>query len=128
MLDEAGTLWASQAKALFLQARNAGARVLVLAMPRNTRALAAAPCCAGWPKNHDALDMRESRRAREGWLHDVGRDLRADMSQGDSTCYGKRVQCASRTHDAARSGCLGPGRREPGKALCLSQAATTTCG
>lgn len=45
MLDEAGTLWASQAKALFLQARNAGARVLVLAMPRNTRALAAAPCC-----------------------------------------------------------------------------------
>jgi hypothetical protein len=79
MIDEAGTLGAAQAKALFEQARDAGARVLVLGDASQHESVGRGAVLRGLAEQHDALDMRESRRAREGWLRDVGRDLRAGV-------------------------------------------------
>ncbi len=104
MLDEAGTLGASQAKALFEQARDAGARVLVLGDAAQHESVGRGAVLRGLAENHDALDMRESRRAREGWLRDVGRDLRAGVvSRALDVLREKGAVREHGTHDEARS-------------------------
>ncbi len=104
MLDEAGTLGASQAKALFEQARDAGARVLVLGDAAQHESVGRGAVLGGLAENHNALDMRESRRAREGWLRDVGRDLRAGVvSRALDVLREKGAVREHGTHDEARA-------------------------
>ncbi len=104
MLDEAGTLGASQAKALFEQARDAGARVLILGDASQHESVGRGAVLRGLAESHDALDMRESRRAREGWLRDVGRDLRAGVvSRALDVLREKGAVREHGTHDEARA-------------------------
>ena len=58
----------------------------------------------GLAEQHDALDMRESRRAREGWLRDVGRDLRAGVvSRALDVLREKGTVREHGSHDEARA-------------------------
>jgi hypothetical protein len=104
MLDEAGTLGTSQAKSLFEQARDAGARVLVLGDASQHESVGRGAVLRGLAESYDALDMRESRRAREGWLRDVGRDLRAGVvSRALDVLREKGAVREHGTHDEARA-------------------------
>jgi hypothetical protein len=104
MLDEAGTLGASQAKALFEQARDAGVRVLVLGDAAQHESVGRGAVLRGLAESHDAFDMRESRRASEGWLRDVGRDLRAGVvSRALDVLREKGAVREHGTHDEARA-------------------------
>jgi hypothetical protein len=108
MIDEGGTLGAAQAKALFEHARDAGARVLVLGDTSQHESVGRGAVLRGLAEQHDTLDMRESRRAREGWLRDVGRDLRGGVvSRALDVLREKGAVREHGTHDEARASLVG---------------------
>jgi len=103
VIDEAGTLGASQAKALFEQARDAGARVLLLGDVAQHESVGRGAVLRGLADEHEAFDMRDTRRAREEWLRDVGRDLRAGVvSRALDVLREKGAVREYVTHDEAR--------------------------
>jgi len=102
-IDEPGTLGASQAKALFEQARDAGARVLLLGDVAQHESVGRGAVLRGLADEHEAFDMRDTRRAREEWLREVGRDLRAGVvSRALDVLREKGAVHEHVTHDEAR--------------------------
>jgi hypothetical protein len=79
LIDEAGTLGAAQAKALFERAADAGARVLLLGDVAQHESVGRGAVLRGLAEEHEALDLRDTRRAREPWLREVAKDLRAGV-------------------------------------------------
>jgi hypothetical protein len=69
--------WARQAQALFEWAREAGARVLLLGDVSQHESVGRGAVLRGLADACGALDMRDTRRARETWLREVAQDLRA---------------------------------------------------
>jgi len=103
IIDEAGTLGASQAKALFERAQDAGARVLLLGDVAQHESVGRGAVLRGLAEAHEALDMRDTRRAREEWLRDVGRDLRAGVVSRALDVLRERGAVREHgTHDEAR--------------------------
>lgn len=79
LIDEAGTLGAAQAKALFERAADADARVLLLGDVAQHESVGRGAVLRGLAEEHEALDLRDTRRAREPWLRGVAQDLRAGV-------------------------------------------------
>jgi hypothetical protein len=79
LIDEAGTLGATQAKALFERAADAGARVLLLGDVAQHESVGRGAVLRGLAEEYEALDLRDTRRAREPWLREVAKDLRAGV-------------------------------------------------
>jgi len=104
IIDEAGTLGASQAKALFEQARDTGARVLLLGDVAQHESVGRGAVLRGLAEEYEAFDMRDTRRAREEWLRDVGRDLRAGVVSRALDVLRERGAVREHgTHDEARA-------------------------
>ncbi|MGP6158607.1 MAG: AAA family ATPase [Vulcanimicrobiaceae bacterium] len=104
LIDEAGTLGAGQALALFERARDAGARVLLLGDVAQHESVGCGAVLRGLADEHGALDLGETPRAREAWLRGVAQDLRAGVVSRALDVL--REQGAVReyaTHDEARA-------------------------
>jgi hypothetical protein len=79
LIDEAGTLGAAQARVFFERARDAGARVLLLGDVAQHESVGRGAVLRGLAEEHGTLDLRDTRRAREPWLREVAKDLRAGV-------------------------------------------------
>jgi len=88
---------------LFEQARDAGARVLLLGDVAQHESVGRGAVLRGLANEYEALDMSDTRRAREKWLRDVGRDLRAGVvSRALDVLREKGAVREHATHDDAR--------------------------
>ena len=103
LVDEAGTLGAAQAKALFEGAWDGGSRVLLLGDAAQHESVGRGAVLRGLVDEHGALDLRDTRRAREEWLRDVAQDLRAGVvSRALDVLRERGVVREYATHEEAR--------------------------
>jgi hypothetical protein len=104
LVDEAGTLGAAHAKALFERAADAGARVLLLGDIAQHESVGRGAVLRGLAEQYEALDLRDTRRAREPWLREVAQDLRAGVvSRALDVLREKGAVREYDTHEEARA-------------------------
>jgi len=114
--------------------RDAGARVLLLGDVAQHESVGRGAVQRGLAEEHEALDMSDTRRAREEWLRDVGRDLRAGIvSRALDVLREKGAVREHVTHDEARVALVRSwaDATHAGKSALLvgsSRPGTTTCG
>jgi hypothetical protein len=76
MIDEAGTLGCAQAKLLFEEARDVGARVLLLGDTSQHESVGRGAVLRGIVEEYGTFDMVTTRRAKAEWMRTVAEHLR----------------------------------------------------
>ncbi len=120
VVDEAGMIGSRQMERVLSQARNAGAKVVMVGDPEQLQAIEAGAAFRSVTERHGAAEITEIRRQREDWQRDATRALATGRTGEAIHAYdGKGMVHAADTREQARSELLDGWDRarqaEPGK-------------
>ena len=124
VVDEAGMIGSRQMERVLSQARDAGAKVVMVGDPEQLQAIEAGAAFRSVTERHGAAEITEIRRQREDWQRDATRALATGRTGEAIHAYdGKGTVHAADTREAAR-GALVDGwdrarQTEPGKSRII---------
>ncbi len=103
VVDEAGMIGSRQMERVLSQARDAGAKVVMVGDPEQLQAIEAGAAFRGVTERHGAAEITEIRRQREDWQRDATRTLATGRTGEAIHAYdGKGMVHAADTREAAR--------------------------
>jgi len=124
VVDEAGMIGSRQMERVLSQARDAGAKVVMVGDPEQLQAIEAGAAFRGVTKRHGAAEITEIRRQREDWQRDATRALATGRTGEAIHAYdGKGMVHAADTREQARGELVDGWDRarqaEPGKSRII---------
>ena len=124
VVDEAGMIGSRQMERVLSQARDAGAKVVMVGDPEQLQAIEAGAAFRSVTERHGAAEITEIRRQREDWQRDTTRALATGRTGEAIHAYeGKGMVHAADTREQARSELLDGWDRarqaEPGKSRII---------
>ncbi|MFH8654859.1 Ti-type conjugative transfer relaxase TraA [Sphingomonas paucimobilis] len=103
VVDEAGMIGSRQMERVLSQARDAGAKVVMVGDPEQLQAIEAGAAFRSVAERHGAAEITEIRRQREDWQRDATRALATGRTGEAIHAYdGKGMVHAADTREAAR--------------------------
>ncbi len=103
VVDEAGMIGSRQMERVLSQARDAGAKVVMVGDPEQLQAIEAGAAFRSVAERHGAAEITEIRRQREDWQRDATRALATGRTaQAIHAYYGKDMVHAADTREQAR--------------------------
>ena len=103
VVDEAGMIGSRQMERVLSQARDAGAKVVMVGDPEQLQAIEAGAAFRSVTERHGAAEITEIRRQREGWQRDATRALATGRTGEAIHAYdGKGMVHAADTREQAR--------------------------
>ncbi|MBB6229153.1 Ti-type conjugative transfer relaxase TraA [Polymorphobacter multimanifer] len=103
VVDEAGMIGSRQMERVLSQARDAGAKVVMVGDPEQLQAIEAGAAFRSVTERHGAAEITEIRRQREDWQRDATRALATGRSGEAIHAYDSRGMVhAADTREAAR--------------------------
>ncbi|ODP37490.1 Ti-type conjugative transfer relaxase TraA [Sphingomonas turrisvirgatae] len=104
VVDEAGMIGSRQMERVLSQARDAGAKVVMVGDPEQLQAIEAGAAFRSVTERHGAAEITEIRRQREDWQRDATRALATGRTGEAIHAYdGKGMVHAADTREQARS-------------------------
>jgi len=104
VVDEAGMIGSRQMERVLSQARDAGAKVVMVGDPEQLQAIEAGAAFRSVAERHGAAEITEIRRQREDWQRDATRALATGRTGEAIHAYdGKGMVHAADTREQARS-------------------------
>ena len=124
VVDEAGMIGSRQMERVLSQARDAGAKVVMVGDPEQLQAIEAGAAFRSVTERHGAAEITEIRRQREGWQRDATRALATGRTGEAIHAYdGKGMVHAADTREQARGELVDGWDRarqaEPGKSRII---------
>ncbi len=124
VVDEAGMIGSRQMERVLSQARDAGAKVVMVGDPEQLQAIEAGAAFRSITERHGAAEITEIRRQREGWQRDATRALATGRTGEAIHAYdGKGMVHAADTREQARGELVDGWDRarqaEPGKSRII---------
>ncbi len=124
VVDEAGMIGSRQMERVLSQARDAGAKVVMVGDPEQLQAIEAGAAFRSVTERHGAAEITEIRRQREDWQRDATRALATARTDEAIHAYdGKGMVHAADTREQARSELVDGWDRarqaEPGKSRII---------
>ncbi|MFN3435143.1 MAG: Ti-type conjugative transfer relaxase TraA [Sphingomonas sp.] len=124
VVDEAGMIGSRQMERVLSQARDAGAKVVMVGDPEQLQAIEAGAAFRSVTERHGAAEITEIRRQREDWQRDATRALATGRTGEAIHAYdGKGMVHAAETREQARSELVDGWDRarqaEPGKSRII---------
>ena len=124
VVDEAGMIGSRQMERVLSQARDAGAKVVMVGDPEQLQAIEAGAAFRSVAERHGAAEITEIRRQREDWQRDATRALATGRTGEAIHAYdGKGMVHAADTREQARSELVDGWDRarqaEPGKSRII---------
>ena len=124
VVDEAGMIGSRQMERVLSQARDAGAKVVMVGDPEQLQAIEAGAAFRSVTERHGAAEITEIRRQREDWQRDATRALATGRTGEAIHAYdGKGMVHAADTREQARSELVDGWDRarqaEPGKSQII---------
>ena len=124
VVDEAGMIGSRQMERVLSQARDAGAKVVMVGDPEQLQAIEAGAAFRSVTERHGAAEITEIRRQREDWQRDATRALATGRTGEAIHAYeGKGMVHAADTREAARAELVDGWDRarqaEPGKSRII---------
>ena len=124
VVDEAGMIGSRQMERVLSQARDAGAKVVMVGDPEQLQAIEAGAAFRSVTERHGAAEITEIRRQREDWQRDATRALATGRSGEAIHAYnGKGMVHAADTREQARGELVDGWDRarqaEPGKSRVI---------
>ena len=124
VVDEAGMIGSRQMERVLTQARDAGAKVVMVGDPEQLQAIEAGAAFRSVTERHGAAEITEIRRQREDWQRDATRALATGRSGEAIHAYdGKGMVHAADTREQARGELVDGWDRarqaEPGKSRVI---------
>lgn len=103
VVDEAGMIGSRQMERVLSQARDAGAKIVMVGDPEQLQAIEAGAAFRSVTERHGAAEITEIRRQREDWQRDATRALATGRTGEAIHAYdGKGMVHATDTREAAR--------------------------
>lgn len=103
VVDEAGMIGSRQMERVLSQARDAGAKVVMVGDPEQLQAIEAGAAFRSVTERHGAAEITEIRRQREDWQRDATRALATGRTGEAIHAYdGRGMVHATNTREAAR--------------------------
>ncbi len=103
VIDEAGMIGSRQMERVFAQARDAGAKVVLVGDPEQLQAIEAGAAFRSVAERHGAAEITGIRRQREDWQRDATRQLATGRTAEAIGAYdGRGMVHAADTREAAR--------------------------
>ena len=104
VVDEAGMIGSRQMERVLSQARDAGAKVVMVGDPEQLQAIEAGAAFRSVTERHGAAEITEVRRQREGWQKDATRQLATGRTGEAIHAYDRHGMVLSAdTREAARA-------------------------
>ncbi len=104
VVDEAGMIGSRQMERVLSQARDAGAKVVMVGDPEQLQAIEAGAAFRSVTERHGAAEITEIRRQRENWQRDATRALATGRTDEAIHAYGgKGMVHAADTREQART-------------------------
>ena len=124
VVDEAGMIGSRQMERVLSQARDAGAKVVMVGDPEQLQAIEAGAAFRSVAERHGAAEITEIRRQREDWQRDATRALATGRTGEAIHAYdGKGMVHAADTREQARGELVDGWNRarqaEPGKSRII---------
>lgn len=124
VVDEAGMIGSRQMERVLSQARDAGAKVVMVGDPEQLQAIEAGAAFRSITERHGAAEITEIRRQREDWQRDATRALATGRTGEAIRAYdGKGMVHAADTREQARGDLVDDWDRvrqaEPGKSRII---------
>ena len=124
VVDEAGMIGSRQMERVLSQARDAGAKVVMVGDPEQLQAIEAGAAFRSITERHGAAEITEIRRQREDWQRDATRALATGRTGEAIHAYdGRGMVHAADTREAARGELVDGWDRarqaEPGKSRVI---------
>ena len=124
VVDEAGMIGSRQMERVLSQARDAGAKVVMVGDPEQLQAIEAGAAFRSVTERHGAAEITEIRRQREDWQRDATRALATGRTGEAIHAYdGRSMVHAADTREAARGELVDGWDRarqaEPGKSRVI---------
>ena len=124
VVDEAGMIGSRQMERVLSQARDAGAKVVMVGDPEQLQAIEAGAAFRSVTERHGAAEITEIRRQREDWQRDATRQLATGRTGEAIHAYdGKGMVHAADTREQARGELVDGWDRarqaEPGKSRII---------
>ena len=103
VVDEAGMIGSRQMERVLSQARDAGAKVVMVGDPEQLQAIEAGAAFRSVTERHGAAEITEIRRQREDWQREATRALATGRTGEAIHAYdGRGMVCAADTREQAR--------------------------
>ncbi|MDR7260436.1 Ti-type conjugative transfer relaxase TraA [Sphingomonas sp. BE270] len=124
VVDEAGMIGSRQMERVLSQARDAGAKVVMVGDPEQLQAIEAGAAFRSVTERHGAAEITEIRRQREDWQKEATRALATGRTGEAIHAYdGRGMVHAADTREEARAGLVddwdGKRQAEPGKSQII---------
>ena len=104
VVDEAGMIGSRQMERVLSQARDAGAKMVLVGDPEQLQAIEAGAAFRSITERHGAAEITEIRRQREGWQKEATRSLATGRTAEAIHAYdGRGMVHAADTREAARA-------------------------